>query len=139
MAGEIVKSVDVLVCVNTGTDVTPEWTPVGGQKDAKLHEERDTIETTHKLTGGGKTYEYGEYGWTVDCGGLYCPSDAAFGLLRTAIRNKQTVLVRIKEEEAYVLEGKALVTSQDVDAPHGKEATFACKLLGTGVLTENPV
>lgn len=129
------KGVDILILCNTGTDTTPVFTVVGGQRGAKLSEKVDTIETTCKPAAGAplnKAYEYGASDWTISCDGIYIEDDAAYEALVSALRTRKKVKVRWSEGGTAVYEGDALVTSRDLEGPYDGEATYAVELQGTG-------
>ena len=126
------KGVDILVLVNTGTDASPEWTPVGGQRNATLSESSDTIETTHKLSGRYRSYDYGPATWTISADGLYIESDTAYQALVDAMRNQEFVKVRWQEGGDNVFEGTALVISRDLEGPYDGEATYSVEFQGSG-------
>lgn len=132
-----VKGVDILILANTGTVDIPEWTAVGGQRGATLTENNATIPVTSKDSGGVEEYEYGNYSWSISCDGVYVPSDAAYTVLKDAMRNKEKVKVRWQEEGTDTLEGMALVTSRELEGPYDGEATYSMELQGTGKPTEN--
>lgn len=133
------KGIDLMLYANTGDSEAPEWTVVGGQRNATFHEERDTIEVSDKST-DSKSYEYNKYSWTISADGLYVPDDTAYGELTSAIRNGNKLLVRIKDEaeSSYILEGEVLVTTHDLEGPFEDAATYSVELQGSGELTENP-
>lgn len=132
------KGVDILIKVNTGTEAVPVWTNVGGQRGATLSESADTIETTHKASGGYKEYEYGYGDWTISCDGLYIENDAGYEALVTAMRTKAKVKARWVEANGDTYEGTALVTSRDLEGPYDGEATYSIELQGSGAPTINP-
>ena len=129
-----VKGVDILILVEdpatSGTFIT-----VGGQRGATLSESVDTIETTHKLTGGFKEFEYGFGEWSVSADGVYIKDDVGYQALVNAMRNKEKVKLRIKEEGQDVQEGLALVTSRDLEGAYDGEATYSVEFQGTGAIT----
>lgn len=133
-----VKGVDILILiedpVTSGTYIT-----VGGQRNATLSESVDTLETTHKLTQGFKEFEYGFGEWTVSGDGVYIKDDAGFVALKNAMRNKEKVKLRIKEEGEELEEGIALVTSRELEGAYDSEATYAVEFQGTGAITPVPV
>lgn len=131
-----IAGVDILILVNTGTEEMPTWTPVGGQRGAKLKEEVDTVETSNKASGTAKTFEYGMTSWSITCDGAYVPDDAAYALLRAALRNRQKVKVQVTEYGTAVREGMALVKSNELDAPYDNSATYSIELQGDGELEE---
>lgn len=132
------RGVDVLILVNTGTDVSPTWTAVGGQRGAKLSEKLDTVDVTSKDNGGAKAYEPGLYDWTISCDGIYVEDEAAYQALVNALRQRQKVKVRWSEGGTAVYEGTAIVTSRDLDAPYDGETTYSIELQGTGTPVLNP-
>ena len=60
MAGEKITGVDILVKVNTGTEETPEWTTVGGQRNATLNLSSTGVDVTSK----------DNYGWADELVGV---------------------------------------------------------------------
>lgn len=136
------RGVDILISVNTGTTAAPTWTVVGGQRGAKLSEKSDTIETTSKDSAGVKNFDYGLYEWSISADGVYINDDKAYEAIRTAMRTKQTVQVKIKEPtgangSTNVQIGTALVTSSELDAPYDAEVTYSVDLQGSGTLVSS--
>ncbi|GAB6171992.1 hypothetical protein JCM15765_14700 [Paradesulfitobacterium aromaticivorans] len=129
------RGVDILLMANTGTDGAPVWTAVGGQRNATLTEESDTIDVTSKDSVGVSEFDYGLYSWSISADGLYIPNEAAYLALKNAMRNKAKIKVRIRENGTDEEEGYALVTSRELDAPYEGEATYSLELQGTGALT----
>lgn len=129
------RGVDILILIDTSATETPSYTVVGGQRNATFSETSETIDTTSKDSNGNYEYDYGLYGWSISCDGLYVTDEAAWTKLKTAMRNKQTVTVRITESGTATEQGEALVTSRDVEAPYNAEATYTIELTGTGALS----
>jgi TP901-1 family phage major tail protein len=134
-----VKGVDILLYANTGTDSEPSWTVVGGQQNATLSEERETIETSNKGSDGeAREFESGFFEWKIEADGIYVPNDTAYLAIKNAIRNGTKMKVRIKEDSTYTQEGYVLVTSRELDAPWDDATTYSIELQGTGPITDNP-
>jgi TP901-1 family phage major tail protein len=134
-----VRGCDILLYVNTGTESIPAWSSVGGQQGATLTEERDVVEKSNKNSVNQvREFGYGFYQWSISCEGMYVPNDGAWIMLTNAIRNAQTVLVRIKEQDVFTLQGLALATSQEIDAPYDDNTTYSLELQGSGPLTPYP-
>lgn len=132
------RGVDILLLVQTGEDGTtgdPIYTAVGGQRNATLSESAETIDTTSKDSNGNYEYDYGLGGWSISFDGVYVTGEAAYAALKTAMRNKEKIKVRIQENGGSIEEGMALVTSRDLEAPYDAEATYSGELQGTGALT----
>ena len=131
-----VRGVDVVIMVNTGDEITPNWVAVGGQRNATLTETAETLDVTTKdSTAGTYDYEYGQYGWTISCEGVYISDDTAYTHLKTAMRNREKVMVRIQEESLPKEEGEALVISSELEAPYEEMAAYSLELQGTGALS----
>lgn len=133
-----VKGVDILLLVNTGTDATPVWTPVGGQRGATLSESVETIDVTAKDSGGAQEFEPGFYSWSISADGVYVESEQGYEALVNAIRNRQKIKVRWSEGGTDVFEGTAIVTSRELEGPYDGEATYSIELQGTGQPIPNP-
>lgn len=128
-----ITGVDILIHVNVGTELSPDWKAVGGQRGASLSESRETKDVTSKLSPGGyKQNEYGLAEWSISCDGVYVESEQAYAHLVAAMRNKNKVMARWLEGGAGVFEGTALVTSRDLDGPYDGEATYSMELQGDG-------
>jgi TP901-1 family phage major tail protein len=132
----IMKGVDIILMANTGTDATPTWTVVGAQRGATLSIAAETIETTHKLSGGYKTFEYSFTEWTIEAEGVYVPDDTAYQRLRDALLNKEKIKVRWTEGGTDVYEGQVIVSSMEVEGAYDAEATYSLELTGTGAITK---
>jgi TP901-1 family phage major tail protein len=138
------RGVNVLLLANTGTEAVPVWTPVGGQRGATLTEEVDTIETTSKDSASlMKEFDYAFGSWNISCDGIYIPGEAAYTAIKTAMRTKKRIKVKITEDAdgaggaaaVGVEEGFAIVTSREMDMPYDDSVTYSIELQGTGALT----
>ncbi|MEW9503239.1 phage tail tube protein [Jeotgalibacillus marinus] len=130
-----VKGVDILIMVKNSEE-EGEFICVGGQRNATFSETNEPIETTHKMSGGFKEFEYGFGEWTVSGDGVYIKNDEGYTTLVNAMRNKEKVKLRVQEEGTSVLEGLALLTSRDLESGFEGEATYAIEFQGSGALEE---
>ena len=64
-AAEVGK--DFLLFVNTGTVSTPEWQMIGGQRNSGLTRQAETIDVSHKTSGGWSATKAGLRSWSIDC------------------------------------------------------------------------
>lgn len=131
------RGVDILLLVEDPV-TSGTYIAVGGQRNASLSETADTIDTTSKDSNGMYEYDYGLGGWTISFDGVYVNGEAAYTALKTAMRNKEKIKVRIQESGGQIEEGTALITSRDLEAPYDAEATYSGELQGTGALTTTP-
>lgn len=128
------KGIDILILANTGSEAVPEFTVVGGQRNATLSEENETFETTNKVTGKAREYEYGLYTWSVSADGVHVRDDVAYQKLVDCIRNQEKVLLQWKDGDV-VEQGLALITSRELEGPYDGEATYTMEFQGTGELS----
>lgn len=129
------KGIDVLLKVNTGTDVAPVYTVVGFQRGATFSEEVDTLESTHKQSGNYKTFEYSFGTWTIEGEGLQVPSEAGYTALKDAISQHKKLKAQWVEADGNTYEGTVLVTSLELDAPYDDLMTYSFSLQGDGAYT----
>jgi TP901-1 family phage major tail protein len=136
-----VRGVDILVMIDMDQTIAtptgvPDWEAVGGQQNATFSDEVEAVDTTTKDNNdGGYDYDYGLYGWTVSCDGLYVKNNAAYTALKTAMRTRKKVKIRIQEEGQPVEEGTALVISRELEAGYEENATYSVEFQGTGIPT----
>jgi len=131
----VTKGVDIVIMVDTGSG-TPTWSIVGGQQNATLSETADTMETTNKQSSNYREFDYSLNSWTISADGVLILDDVAYAALVDAMRGQEKVKVRVKESATKALEGFAIVTSRDLDAPYDDVATYSVELQGTGALSE---
>jgi TP901-1 family phage major tail protein len=134
-----IRGIDILVKVNTGSEASPVWTTVGGQRGLTLNRSADTLDNTSKtddLTlAGWKSQLSGLREWSIDCDGLLVDGDAALDLLETAWEGGDYVQVQaVRTGKTY--QGNAYITDLSIDAPHDDMATVSCTLVGAGALAE---
>lgn len=133
---EEIRGIDILVSVNTGTEGTPEWTAVGGQRGATLNRSAESIDVTNKVTGDWKRSIAGFKEWSVDCDGLFALSDAGFAALEDAFEDGLEVEIQIAKGAELAYSGKAIITDFPIEAPYDDVATYAVSFAGTGALVK---
>jgi TP901-1 family phage major tail protein len=126
------KGVDFLIFVNTGTDQTPVYTKVGGQRGGTLNRDRETIDTTSKDNDGWADADYGLGSWSIDGDGLLVEDDTGLQELEDALMDEVVVKVRFQTAAGNKYEGNALVTSLPIEAPYDDTATYSVTLTGKG-------
>jgi len=122
---------DILLKVNTGTVGVPIWTVVGSQRNADFPEKSDFIDTSSKAA-RAQTGLPGRYSASVTLDALYVPSDAAYALLRSAIRNATVIQVCKAESGVNIEKADAVVVSLGPKAPDQAEATVSVELTISG-------
>ena len=118
---------DVLILVNTGTEVSPVYTAVGSQRDASLDETNDEIDISSKDGRAGR-YLAGRYGATMSLEALYVPDSVGYLALKSAMRDGTLIKVRISEDAVETEEADAIVTGLSSGYPDQGEATVSIDL-----------
>ncbi len=125
---------DVLLYVNTGTDLAPNYDVIGSQRDFTLNETTAEIDVSSKDQREMRVLP-GRYGSTITLGALYVPTDNAYLTLLSAMRNGTAITVRISEEGADVEEADAIVTALNRAGPDQDATTISVTLRIDGAWT----
>ncbi len=131
-----VTGISFLVYVNTGTDASPVWTVVAGQRGANLNMSLDEADTTSKDSSGWHEGLPTIRSWSIDFDALLIQGDAGLTALENMFMNKSQVKIQLQTPAASTYTGKATLTDFSYDAPHDGEATASGSLTGTGALTK---
>jgi len=135
MATEKITGVDILVKVNTGTEETPEWTTVGGQRDATLNLNSTAIDVTSKDSDGWAERINGINDWGIEFGALYVPSDVAYEALETAYMEREQIMVQLAMPSGKTYSGKGII-SLSITGPYNAEATYSGSITAASKLTK---
>lgn len=127
---------DYLLYVNTGTVETPVWTLIGGQRGSSLGRTADSIDTSHKTSGGWKSSKAGLRGWSIDLDGLVLLNDLGLEALETAFNAGKEVNVKFEYPNKKYRTGWAAITDLSIETPHDGEASLSGSLEGNGPLSD---
>ena len=127
---------DYLLSINTATAVKPVWTLIGGQRGSSLKRTADSIDVSHKTSGGWKSTKAGLRGWSVDLDGLVLLQDAGLEALETAFNEGKEVNVKFEYPDKKYRTGWAALTDLSIEAPHDGEASLSGTLEGNGPLSD---
>lgn len=122
-----INGADVLILVNVGTEIAPDYKIVGSQRGVTFSETTDEIDVSSKEARAGR-YLPGRYGATITLDALYMPSDDGYLTLLSAMRNGEFVTVRVQEEGAQVEQANAIVTDLSRTAPDQDASTCSVTL-----------
>lgn len=122
---------DVLIMVNTGTDVAPVWTAVGSQRDATFEETTEEIDVSSKDS-REKEVLAGRYSASVSLDGLYVPTDTAYLALQNAMRSGDTVQIARNVDTVNEETATAVITSLSENFPDQDGATVSISLVVDG-------
>ena len=126
------RGVNFLLFVNTGTEESPIYTKVAGQKGGTFNRSTDTIDLTSKDNYGWQDEDYGIASWSIEADGLLVEDDLGYQALEDAFENKEIVLVRWQTAAGTKYEGDAIITDFSSEAPYDDQATYSVTLNGKG-------
>jgi TP901-1 family phage major tail protein len=129
-----VSGVSFIIKVNTGTEQTPVWTAVGGQRDATLKMTSEEIDVTSKDSSGWHEALPGIRTWSIEFESLLIEGDAGLIELENAFLSKEQVMVQVATPAGNKYEGKATLSEFSYKMPYKGEATASGKVTGTGAL-----
>lgn len=114
----------LLILVNTGTLETPIYSAVGSQRDASVDENTEIIDYSNKESRNRRVGP-GRYSSTVSLDALYVPGDAAYAVLRVAMRDGTTVVIAKEESDVVTEMATAVVATLSETYPDQAEATIS--------------
>ena len=126
---------DYLLYINTGTALSPVWTLIGGQRSADLSRSADSIDVSHKTSGGWKSNKAGLRGWSIDLDALVLLSDAALPYLEKAFDDGTEINVRLRYPNMTEQIGWGSLTDFSLATPHDGEASLTGTIEGNGALS----
>ena len=127
---------DTLLYVNTGTESAPVWTIVGGQRNAPVKMTANSLDASHKTSGGWASNVPGLKSWSIDYSGLMLMGDDGLQVLEYAFRNDKQVNVKIEYPDKTYQTGWAYITEFDNDNAHDAIATISVTISGNGPISE---
>ena len=126
---------DLVILVNTGTDLVPVYAAVGCQRDATIEESTATIDVSCKDIRAQRVLP-GRYSGTISFDALYVPTDAGYIALKNAMRDG-TLIKLAREDEDIVTEWiDAVVESISEAFPDQDAAVYSVSLTIDGFWTE---
>lgn len=126
---------DYFLYINTGTVETPVWQKIGGQRNSPLNQKADTIDVSHKMSGGYKSTIAGLRGWDISLDALAMLDDPGVDALEYAYDNSKQVNIKFERPDGKYKTGWAGVTEFSLEPPHDGEATIKGTLEGVGPIS----
>lgn len=125
---------DILLLINTGTDLAPNYEVIGSQRDYTQNETTAEIDVSSKDQREMRVLP-GRYGSTISLNALYIDDDNGYLSLQSAMRNGTFVTVRVQEDGADIEEADAIVTALTKAGPDQDAATVSVTLRIDGAWT----
>ena len=128
MAVKVTRGLELLLSV--GENV------IGGQKDASISMEADSIDISNKNDFGWSSTIGGAKSWSVSTNALFITDDAGQKALMQAFINGTNVEVVLKNtDETVYFGGTAQITSIEIGATYDDVCTLDIEMNGVGKLS----
>jgi len=127
---------DTLLSINTGTVEVPVWTLVGGQRNSPVKQSANSMDGSHKTSGGWSQGIPGLKSWSIDYSGLQIMDDSGLQALEYGFRNNKQLNVKIEYPNKKYQTGWAFITAFNRENPHDGIATASATLTGVGAISE---
>ena len=128
---------DYLVSVDKGTVTSPDWVLIGGQRNSALNRKADSIDVSHKTSGGWKSSKAGLKSWGIDLSGLVLLNNPGIEVLEQAFDESKGVHLKFQYPDGSYRTGWASITDFSFDVPHDGAATLKGTLEGNGALSSS--
>lgn len=135
--GELGKDTLLSVDAGSGTPGKAEWVEVGGQRNSPVNREADTIDASHKTSGGWKVTKAGLKGWSIAYTGLVLRGTKGYEIMKALFDAGKEGHFKVAYPDGGWDEGWASITTFNGDFPHDGLATLSANLQGVGKLTEH--
>lgn len=126
----------LLYVATAGTQSSPTYTLVGGQRGADLNRQADEIDASCKTDGGWKSVIPGLKSWNISLENLYVMNDAGAAFIEEAFLEGALIMVKFVYANNSYVTGICAVTECSLSTPHTDVATMNCTLSGMGGLTK---
>lgn len=137
VASDAMAGKNVLLYMATdGTEASPTWTLIGGQRSGDLNQEADEIDASHKTSGGWKVTLQGLKSWSIDLESVYIMSDTGVTALQSAFRSGESQFFKYEYADGSYQTGYGTVTNFSVKAPHDDVVTVSGTINGNGPISE---
>ena len=128
---------DVLLYIGkSGSGDEEVFALVGGQRNSTIEMTADSLDASHKGSGGWKQNKPGLSGWKSSFDGLQIMSDEGAQIMEYCFRMKKQIHAKfVYPDQSYQL-GWAHVTEFTRDNPHDGIATIKSTLEGVGEISD---
>ncbi|SMC63219.1 phage tail tube protein [Sporomusa malonica] len=130
---------DYLLYVNGGTASIPVWKIVGGQRSSNLNRSADSVDLSHKTSGGWKTTKQGLKGWGIDLDAIILLEETGYeegvAIIEAGYMQGKDINIKLVYPNGLYRTGWTQVTDFPEEAPHDGEASLSGTLEGVGALS----
>ena len=126
----------VYVNVNTGTEESPVWTPLGGQKEASFNRGIGTADVTDKDSDGWEEHLPTNRSWSLSCPAFLVednPGQQELEAIYEAGEQRQFQI--LTESGDYI--GKGTIETLNISGAQGAAAEIELSIKGTGAVVKS--
>ena len=127
---------DTLLYINKGKENSPSWVLVGGQRNTPLSRKANTLDASHKASGGWGANMPGLKSWEIDYSGLVVMNDEGLQILDHCFTESKQANVKIEYPDKKYRTGWAFITDYNEDNAHDGISTVKVTLQGNGPISE---
>ena len=127
---------DTLLYINKGKENAPAWVLVGGQRNTPLSRKANTLDASHKASGGWGANMPGLKSWSIEYSGLVIMTDEGLQILDYCFTESKQAHVKIEYPDKKYRTGWAFITDYNEDNAHDGISTVKVTLQGNGPISE---
>lgn len=127
---------DVLVLLDMGTEVSPDYQVIGCQRDSTLEETSDSVDYSCKDS-RAQAVDYGRYSSTLSLDALYVASRADFQKLKQANRDGTFLTLLTMVDGEITQKARAKIDSMSQSFPDQAEAVISAAFTLDGVIVSS--
>lgn len=127
---------DTMLYINKGKPEAPNWLLIGGQRNTPLSRKANTLDASHKASGGWGANVPGLKSWSVEYSGLQIESDEGLQILDYCFTQGKQAHVKIAYPGGYYRTGWGFITAYSDDNAHDAIATVKVTIEGNGPISE---
>ena len=127
---------DTMLYINKGTADNPTWLLIGGQRNTPLSRKANTLDASHKASGGWGAKVPGLKDWSIEYSGLQIESDDGLQILDYCFTQGKQVHVKIEYPGGSYRTGWGFITAFSDDNAHDAISTVKITIEGNGPISE---
>lgn len=120
---------------SAGTDADYDYVLVGGQRNSPVNSQANSIDASHKTSGGWGSNLPGLKTWDIAYSGLQVMDDDGLAILEYAYRESKQVHVKVVYSDKSYQTGWAYVTQFNKDNNYTAVSTVSITLSGQGEIS----
>lgn len=127
---------DTMLHINKGTAAVPVWVLIGGQRNTPLSRKANTLDASHKASGGWGAKVPGLKDWSIEYSGLMIESDEALQILDYCFTQGKQVNIKLAYPNGSYRTGWGYITAYNDDNAHDAISTVKVTIEGNGPISE---